>query len=306
MKLLVTGAAGLLGSNFVDVGQSRGWDVVTAVHTQQETNTRPNQVYELDIRNTERIRQVVQNERPDWVINCAAITDVDGCERTPEKASEVNSRAAGELARISDSYGSSFCQISTDYIFGAAHSVPIAENASPDPLQMYGQTKRDGENRVQKYHERPLIARVSFLFGVRRTDHTLQGLPRWILDRLSSGESAPLYTDQCISPTIASHAANSIADLLEVDAWGVFHCANKGCTTPYELGHKLLEHIDMSTVPGDITSSSVQQTDFSAKRPKYSCLAVEKIANHLGRQQPTWEDGLTALSDDLRSYTRST
>lgn len=161
MRLLVVGANGLLGSNLVDAGQQRGWDVCGTYHS-----TRPDfdvQLTQFDLVDYEDFGNLLAEYEPDIVINCAAMTDVDGCEQDPERAQLVNSDAPGGLAAHCEVNDIEFVHISTDYVFDGTARDPYVEATTPNPMQAYGKSKLAGERAVRSESETALIARLSFV-----------------------------------------------------------------------------------------------------------------------------------------------
>lgn len=298
MSILVTGAGGLLGSNIVDIAVGNGHDVFATHYSDPPADTAATAL-QMDVTDTERLENLLAERDVSTVINCAAMTDVDECEANPEAARRINGEAPGRLAAVCSDHGVEFCQISTDYVFSDPDVYPIPENTDMNPIQTYGRTKLTGERSVQRNHADPLVARISFVFGVNQIDETLKGLPAWILKRLGDDEPIPLYTDQHISPTLARHAGEAILGLLSSDASGVYHCSNAGCTTPYEFGQYLVQIAGMRDT-SLLTTSSLRDRDMDAERPTCVCLDVEKTEQELGRRQRSWKDGLRAIADYLK------
>lgn len=289
MDVLTIGASGLLGGNVVTEGLARG-------HTVEGTFRSNNpeldvELVECNLRERETIGSLVKRISPDAVINCAAMTDVDECERRPDVAREVNATAPGMLAEICFKRGIQFIHVSTDYIFDGQHKEPYTETANPNPLQVYGKTKLEGERLVSEANNDALIVRLSFVYGVDRARETLEGFPAWVRDRLMSGDDVPLFTDQHVTPTRAGHAASTMFDLVANRASGKVHVASRSCVTPYQFGEKIVNQ--MGTTASFVETS---RTDIErdAPRPGYTCLDVNTVESLLERHQPT-------LVEDLRS-----
>lgn len=297
---MITGAGGLLGSNLVVLATERGWDVISTYHSPERTGQGPAiKSIHLDVSDAEQIGQAIQETSPDYVINCAAMTDVDGCENNPEHARDVNAGGPAVLAAQCMETGAGFCQISTDYVLGDGLDMPISESAPTEPLQVYGRTKLDGERWTQENHPRPLIVRLSFLFGIHRTQGTVKGLPGWILDRIRADRDVPLYTDQRITPTYAGDAAKTVLGLIERSTKGLLHGSNRGCTTPYEFGRNFVNRYIVEGGPDLLLESSMEGIDRLADRPSSVCLSVEAVESELGRIQPTWYDAVRRMVREL-------
>ncbi|ACV47340.1 MULTISPECIES: dTDP-4-dehydrorhamnose reductase [Halomicrobium] len=296
MRLLVVGANGLLGSNVVLAGQQRGWDVCGTYHSTQPAFDIP--LTQFDLGEHDTFDETLAEHDPDVVINCAAMTDVDGCETNPEQAYVLNGNAPGELATDCDANGVDFIHVSTDYVFDGTQRTPYSESADPDPAQVYGQSKLVGEQAVHGEVPETLIARLSFVWGIHRSRGDLTGFPAWIRNRHQSDETVPLFTDQWVTPTRAGQAAETLLDLIGQDATGLFHVACSSCVSPYEFGEMIAEYVNAGE---DLLSEgSIEDVERDATRPTYSCLNVEHVESTLGRSQPTIREDVEAVRDAFR------
>ena len=296
MRLLVVGANGLLGSNVVRAGQQRGWNVSGTYHSTQPAFNIP--LTQFDLREYGTFDGILSEQDPDVVINCAAMTDVDGCETNPGQARVLNGDAPGGLAAYCDANGIEFVHVSTDYVFDGTNRERYSEVADPNPVQVYGDSKLAGEQAVRDEVAEALIARLSFVWGVHRSRGDLTGFPAWVRDQLQSGEGVPLFTDQWVTPTRAGQAAETLLDLIEQDAAGFFHIACSSCVTPYEFGRAIVDYVGTSEEL--LSKGSADDIERDAARPKYSCFAVEKVESTLGRPQPTLREDVETVWDSLR------
>ena len=150
MDVLVLGANGLLGSNVISECQRRQMDVSGTYHATEPSFSIP--LYQLDIRNQEHVRRIVERTAPTHIVNCAAMTDVDECETEPELAYDINGEAPAALAELCADQGIQFCHVSTDYVFDGDASSPYPESADTNPIQRYGGSKLEGERDVLEGH----------------------------------------------------------------------------------------------------------------------------------------------------------
>lgn len=291
MELLVLGANGLLGSNVVAEATSRGLSVTATYHT--EPPALNVDFRQLDIRDTGDFADLCAGVEPDAVVNCAAMTDVDGCEHKPSRAESVNGQAPGQLAGVAADSGASFVQVSTDYVFDGERDAPYPEDAEPNPIQVYGRSKLLGERTVRDSHPAPLIPRLSFVYGRQAGTGELEGFPAWVRSRLSGGESIPAFVDQHVTPTRAGHAAGAILDLLDSGAAGVVHVACRTCCTPYEIARMIAEAEGYS--PELVERGRLSDVDRPAARPAHTCLEVGLVEQLLDRDQPVLADDLDAV-----------
>lgn len=296
MQLLVVGANGLLGSNVVRAGQQRGWDIHGTYHSTRPAFDVP--LTQFDLREYDSFDDVLSKHGPDVIVNCAAMTDVDGCETNPEQAQVLNSDAPGRLAAHCDANDVDFVHISTDYVFDGTECNPYGESADTNPVQVYGKSKLAGEQAVTEETTDALVARLSFVWGIHRTSQDLTGFPAWVRDQLQLDEKVPLFTDQWVTPTRAGQAAETLLNLIEQDATGLFHIACSSCVTPYEFGEVIADHVGSSKEL--LRDGSMDDVERDAIRPTYSCLDIEKVESELGRPQPTLHGDVETVRDALR------
>ncbi|WP_276272952.1 dTDP-4-dehydrorhamnose reductase [Haloarcula litorea] len=293
MRFLVLGANGLLGSNVLKECQFKEHDIVGTYHTSPPDIGVP--CHELDIRDESGTATLLDEMAPDLVVNCAAMTDVDGCESDPEAAMAINGTAPGMVASACADRDIDFVHVSTDYVFEGVDGSPYREDAPPDPIQVYGESKLAGERAVREQHPDPIIVRLSFVYGVHGGNGALTGFPAWVRDRLDASEEVPLFTDQAVTPTRAGQAAATLLDLSQVIQTGTYHVACRSCVSPYEFGEQICEL--MGTSPALLNEGSMADVDRPAKRPKETCLSVETVESALGRPQPTLAEDLEQIAE---------
>lgn len=291
MRVLVGGANGLLGGNVTSVALDRNETVVTTYHSEDPGFDCPS--HQIDITSSTAVNDLVSEIDPDAIINCAAMTDVDGCETDPEQAYAVNADGAEHVARAADSVDAALVHTSTDYVFNGEETAPYSETAEPAPKQVYGESKLAGECRVRETHTDPLIARLSFVYGRSLPDGAISGFPSWVLERAHKGDEIPLFTDQRVSPSYAETTAKTLLDLLEADQEGMFNVASRSCVTPYEFGGLIVE--ESGFADATLTESSMNDVDQDAERPQYTCLDTTAVEEALGRSQSTLEKDLADL-----------
>ncbi|SFR34610.1 dTDP-4-dehydrorhamnose reductase [Halorubrum sodomense] len=291
MRVLVVGANGLLGGNVTSVALNRGKAVVAAYHSGEPKFDCPS--HQIDITSSTAVDNLVTEADPDAIVNCAAMTDVDGCETDPEQAHAVNVDGAEHVARAADSADAALIHTSTDYVFGGEETAPYSETAEPAPKQVYGESKLAGERRVRETHPDPLIARLSFVYGRSLPDGSVSGFPAWVLEKARKGDEIPLFTDQRVSPSYAKATAKTLLDLLEADQEGTFNVASRSCVTPYEFGEQIVEEAGFADAT--LTESSMNDIDRDAERPQYTCLDTVAVEAALDRPQSTLAEDLADL-----------
>ncbi|HMC50442.1 MAG TPA: dTDP-4-dehydrorhamnose reductase [Solirubrobacterales bacterium] len=271
MKILVTGAGGMLGRDVVLAAGNAGHDVVGFGHT------------ELDVTDPGALSAKFELERPDVVINCAAWTDVDGAEESEQAALEVNGAAAGNAAAAAAAVGASVVYVSSDYVFDGSKGAPYVETDQTAPLSAYGRTKLAGEEATAAANKRHFVVRSSWLFGIGGSNFVETML------RLASTQNEVLVVrDQVGSPTYTWHLAYGIVRLIEGVEFGIHHMAAGGACSWYDFAHEIF---DQAKVECLVLSATTDMLGRPAPRPAYS--ALESQREH-AIELPPWRDGLSA------------
>ncbi len=276
MRLLVTGAGGMLAHDVMRTAELAGHEVLGTTRA------------ELDIADPGSVEEALERVAPGAVINCAAWTDVDGAETHPEQAHAINAAGAGNLARAAAQAGVRLVHVSTDYAFDGtapvdAHGAPRAylESDPTAPHTVYGQTKLAGEQFVLGASPRHTVARTSWLFGTAGSNFVATML-RFADER---GE-VRVVSDQTGSPTWAGHLAPALIGLLEREVSGLVHLAGGGHVSWHDFAREIFRQAEVECRLGASTSA---ETDRPAPRPAWSALESE-------RQDvlplPPWQDGL--------------
>ena len=271
MKVLVTGAGGMLGRDIVLAAGNAGHDVVGFGHT------------ELDIADAGSLSAKFELERPDVVINCAAWTDVDGAEASEEQALVVNGTAAGNVAAAAATVGASVVYVSSDYVFDGSKGAPYVETDQTAPLSAYGRTKLVGEEATAAANKRHFVVRSSWLFGIGGSNFVETML------RLASTQNEVLVVrDQVGSPTYTWHLAYGIVRLIEGVEFGIHHMAAGGTCSWYDFAREIF---DQAKVECLVMSGTTEMLGRPAPRPAYSALTSQR--EH-AIELPSWRDGLAA------------
>src|SRR5688572_11041805 len=240
----------------------------------------------LDISDRDLVRQLVLAVKPDIVINCAAVTDVDGCELDPERAYAVNARGPENLAIASGEAGALLVTISTDYVFDGTKTGFYTQRDQPNPTSIYGQSKLDGERRAQQALARSIVVRTGFVFGLGGTNFLSM-----IVDRARRGEKLKAINDSFGTPTYAKDLAIRLRELAQRDLPGIYHVVNAGNGASYE---EFARHaLDSSGFrASEIESVETDALNRPAPRPRNSrlkCLLSEAIGLPV---LPDWRDAL--------------
>jgi dTDP-4-dehydrorhamnose reductase len=278
VRWLVTGSKGQLGTAFV-----RSLSARSACF---EAHGR-----ELDVSDRGKVDRAVAalaDRGPCLVLNAAAFTHVDRCEREPALAHRVNAEAPAMLAQACRIHGARLVHVSTDYVFDGTSQTPYTELDPPAPHSVYGRTKLEGERAVLEASDRFLVVRTSWIFGRGRN------FVAAILARASSGEELRVVDDQIGRPTCAADLAEGMLGLLEAGAAGLYHLANRGVASWWDVARAALDHAGFAGVP--IERVRTAELALSAPRPLYSVLDCAK-AERCGVVLRSWRDALGAHLD---------
>lgn len=279
MRLLVTGAAGMLGHRVVADARALGHDV-TGID-----------LPELDLTDEAATLRRIADLAPDTVVNCAAYTDVDAAEAHEALALRVNADAAGNLARAAARIDARIVHVSTDYVFDGTKDTPWLESDPPRPLGAYGRTKLAGELQVAHASAEHAIVRTAWLFGA--------GGPNFcdtMLRLAAERDEVSVVTDQIGSPTWTGHLSPALIELAERRGdVGVFHGAGAGRCSWNEL---TLELFERAGVPCRVLPTTSAEFRRPAPRPAWSVLGSERTP---GVVLPPWQDGVQGHLDERKN-----
>jgi len=275
LKIVVTGASGMLGHDVVRAARYVNHDVVALSHE------------DLDVVDAAAVERVMQAERPDVVVHCAAYTNVDGAQDDLDGAMAVNADGARNVAAAAAAVGASVIYPSTDYAFDGSKSSPYVESDETRPLSVYAQSKVAGEHEVAAANPRHWIVRTSWLFGV--------GGKNFVETMLSLGRElgeVMVVRDQVGCPTYAGHVADAVVQLLDEEEYGIHHIAGGGECSWYEFAEEIFEQ---AGVDCRVLSCTTEEFPRPAPRPAYSVLGTERDrAFYL----PDWREGLASYLAD--------
>ncbi|MFN2405199.1 MAG: dTDP-4-dehydrorhamnose reductase [Pyrinomonadaceae bacterium] len=282
-KILITGAAGLVGRASVAHCLANGDEVVACVRQSFDARQA------LDIGDRAQVERVIERERPDAVINCAAWTDVDGCESDPEKAELANAIGPENLARACREVGAVFLTISTDYVFDGLKDGFYTQRDEPRPLSVYGRFKLEGERRSQVECARTIVVRTGFIFGPGGRNFLST-----VVDRVKHGEKLKAISDCWGTPTYGRDLAVRLRELVELDLPGVFHVVSSGEGASFETFTR--EALKLAGCePGLVESVTMDELVRPAPRPRNSKLKC-LLSDALGlRPLPPWQEGLACF-----------
>ena len=274
MKILITGARGLVGRALVEHCSASGDEVLSYDHQS------------LDIADADAVESTVMREQPDAVINCAAWTDVDGCESNAEKARHVNSLGPENLARVSRKAGAVLITISTDYVFDGRKEGFYTQRDQPVPISIYGKFKLEGERKAQEEHARTIVVRTGYIFGPGGKNF----LSKVIL-RAARGEKQKAIHDYWGMPTYGRDLAMRLRELAVMDLPGVYHVVNSGEGASFETF--TLEAFRLAGFSADmvevVAGDSLGRPAPRPRNSKLKCLLSEAVGLS---PLPPWQESL--------------
>ncbi|MCL2024322.1 MAG: dTDP-4-dehydrorhamnose reductase [Coriobacteriia bacterium] len=292
MNILITGAAGQLGTE-IRTQLREGKSVLGALPAAYtDAQVFEADVPEVDITNPASLRTCFERARPDIVINCAAYTNVDGCETDKDAAWAVNADGPELLAQLVQEYGAKLVHVSTDYVFEGVGSTPYKETDAPNPQSVYGSSKLAGEQRVAEQCAHHFIVRTAWLYGTAGKNFV-----KTITNAAQAGKELRVVDDQVGCPTNATDLAHQLLLLAVTDSYGTYHCVNAGQCSWFEFATQIVANAGIDALVNPCSSAEYPTP---ARRPVYSVLDCTKIEAVTNESMRTWFDAL----DDYCHSTR--
>lgn len=273
MRVVVTGAAGMLARAAIPALEAAGHEVTAPPES------------EADVTSLPALRAVARAASPDWWWNLAAYTKVDDCESDPDRAHLVNGIGAGNVSQAAAETGAAVLHLSTDYVFDGRGTRPYREWDPTGPRSVYGASKLAGERAVRAVNPRHLVVRTAWLYGA--------GGPNFvdtILRKARAGEALRVVDDQRGSPTWTVDLAAALVRLVEAGVLGTGHVTNRGDCTWYGFARYLLERAGLA-VP--LAPTDTESFPRPAPRPAYSVLSPMWYEHVAGATMPAWQDAVT-------------
>lgn len=272
MKLLVTGVKGQLGHDVVKECEKRG---ITAIGVDIE---------EMDITDAAACEKVIKEAKVDAVIHCAAYTAVDAAEDNIELCRKINAEGTENIVKVCRELNIKMMYFSTDYVFNGKGDRPWKTDDERSPLNVYGQTKYEGELAVENSLEKYFILRIAWVFGVNGKNFIKTML------RLGKEKGAvSVVNDQIGSPTYTADLAVLAIDMIQTDKYGTYHATNEGLCSWYEFACQIFNEANMDV---KVTPVSSDAFPAKAKRPSNSRMDKSKLTENGFSPLPGWQDAL--------------
>lgn len=280
MKVLVTGAKGQLGHDVMNELAKRGYEGVGV------------DVAEMDITDAQMVDRVITESGVDKVIHCAAYTAVDAAEDQVDLCRRVNAQGTENIAKVCKKLDIPMLYLSTDYVFDGEGTRPWEPDDERDPLNVYGQTKYEGELAIERNLEKYFIVRIAWVFGVHGKNFI-----KTMLNLAENHDTITVVNDQVGSPTYTYDLSRLLVDMIETEKYGRYHATNEGLCTWYEFAVEIFRQagIHVNVVP--VTSEEFKA---KAKRPHNSRLNKDKLDAMGFERLPKWQDALARYLEIIR------
>lgn len=280
-SVLVTGANGQLGSSLRKLTED-------SLHIFSFVD-----IDDLDLCDSDAVNNFFASNNFDWIVNCAAYTNVDGAETDQEEAWEVNVSAVQNILNSINDSKTRLIHISTDFVFNGKKSSPYIEDDQPDPVSFYGKTKHESEKLVLGNSPNHIVVRTSWLYS-----KTGKNFVKTILNLAVEKPHINVVYDQIGTPTYSDDLANVILTMLDEKniEGGIYHYSNEGVASWYDFAHSIIELSGSNCKVNPITTGEYPTP---AKRPNFSVMNKSKIKSTLGIEIPHWRDSLSILLKEL-------
>lgn len=284
-RILITGASGLLGLNLAIEAQRAGHTVYGVSGSRRVTLEGATMV-QADLLDAAARARMWQAAAPEWVVHCAALADVDACEKNPALAQALNADLPGTLAVEAKAAAARFLHISTDAVFDGERGGYTEEDA-PNPLSRYAETKLAGEGAVAAADPAAMVARVN-LFGWSLSGQ--RSLGEFFVNGLREGKPLKGFTDVFFCPLLVNDLAGLLLEMFEKDLHGLYHVLSRDTMSKYEFGVRIARLFGYD--PAVIAPISVKDAGLAARRSPLLTLKTDKLAGALGHPLPGIEEGL--------------
>ena len=284
MKIMITGCYGQLGNELISILKSGKSEIGAMPEELKGAEILPVDVDSLDIADCEKVKAFVLENRPDVIINCAAMTNVDGCESDYVTAFKVNAMGVRNLSIAAKEVGAKLIHVSTDYVFEGNGTRPYVEWDLVNPQSAYGASKALGEKYALTFNDKSFVVRTSWLYGYIGKNF-VKTVRRVIRER----GGITVVNDQRGNPTNANDLAHHLLKLALTEEYGIYHCTGEGECTWFDFAKKIAELSGFGDVVKPCTSDEFPTP---TKRPAYSSLRNLALECTIGNEMRNWEDAI--------------
>lgn len=280
MRVFVTGVKGQLGYDVMNELEKQGLEGIGV------------DIDEMDITDADQVNKVIKEAAPDAVIHCAAYTAVDAAEDNEEICRKVNAQGTENIAKICEELDIKMMYISTDYVFNGQGERPWEPDDEREPLNVYGQTKYEGELAIEEHVKKFFTVRIAWVFGVNGKNFI-----KTMLNLGKTHDHLTVVNDQTGSPTYTYDLARLLVDMIQTDKYGRYHATNEGICTWYEFACEIFKQAGMNVFVAPVSSDEYPA---KAKRPSNSRMDKSKLTANGFTPLPTWQDALSRYLKEIQ------
>jgi len=297
-KLFIIGVGGLTGSKLVEIAK-KDFEIFGSYNYRDPKSSIQKNI-KLNISNSTKIKEILEEIKPDVVINTAGINNVDYCEKNPDLALKINIQAVKEICQITKKLGIKFVQLSSDSVFDGTKQLPYEEIDETESINYYGKTKIESEKIVLE-NPNNVVVRASVLYGylphnlakIESSSKKSINFGQWLINKLSKNEKVKIITDEYSSPIIADDFARSILHIIKYEGNGIFHSAPKLQITRYDFSIKIAKALGLSVEL--IVPVSNKELGRDVNTGSNKCLSSEKLSDNLNYKFLTLDESLDLL-----------
>ena len=279
MRVFVTGVKGQLGYDVMNELEKQGLEGIGV------------DIDEMDITDADQANKVIKEAAPDAVIHCAAYTAVDAAEDNEEVCRKVNAQGTENIAKVCEELDIKMMYISTDYVFNGQGERPWEPDDEREPLNVYGQTKYEGELAIEEHIKKFFTVRIAWVFGVNGKNFI-----KTMLNLGKTHDHLTVVNDQTGSPTYTYDLARLLVDMIQTDKYGRYHATNEGICTWYEFACEIFKQAGMNVSVAPVSSDEYPA---KAKRPSNSRMDKSKLTANGFTPLPTWQDALSRYLKEI-------
>lgn len=297
MRILVTGSNGLLGQKLTALLQDdKDVFLIATARGKSAVKINRGEYHPMDISNRDNVESVLRLTKPDVIINTAAMTQVDDCETQRDVCWKANVTSVEHLVRYCQSLHIHLIHVSTDFIFDGTHG-PLDENAKPNPVNYYGESKLAAEKVIQNSTITWAILRTVLVFGITQ-DMSRSNIVLWVKKSLEQNKTIQVVNDQWRTPTLAEDLAIGCYLAAKRRARGIYNISGKDFLSPYDIAIRTAEFFKLDKALINPTDS----TKFTqpAKRPPKTGFIIDKARKDLGYEPRSFEEGLAILAEQIK------
>lgn len=289
-RILITGCKGQLGTEIQKQLRLGYSEIGSIPESLKHADVVPIDLDTLDLSKLSEVKEYVRNVNPDIIINCAAFTNVDGCETNHDVAFQANALGPRNLALAAEECGAKLVHVSTDYVFDGKDNgqVPRDESDRPNPISAYGSTKLAGEEFVKDFCSRYFIVRTAWLYS-----YYGKNFVKTIVNAAKKTGALEVVNDQCGNPTNAADLAHELLQLADTEEYGLYHCTGEGICSWYDFASEIVKDAGIEATVAPISTEGYKQKHpQSADRPAWSALDNRMLRCTIGNEVRDWKVAL--------------